>query len=146
MTAQRRSLRGLFVRLAILCCLAALTFSVRGAGVAHDDPGATDLVILRSITPVDGSDTEMLLLDPKTLADEVTRFDIKPGIMPWSVVFSRDGQMLAGMTQEREIIVKRGLDGPIVSRISTDRAMGPSALSADGSTLLVTVNKNDSYE
>jgi hypothetical protein len=146
MFAQRRSSRGLFVRLAILCCLLMLTFNLRAAGVAHDDAGASDLIILRSITPADGSDTEMLPLDLKTLADEPASatFAIDPEIMPWSVVFSRDGQTVAGMTggDTLEIIVKRRLDGPILSRIPTEGAMWLYSLNADGSKLLVVVNSD----
>jgi hypothetical protein len=148
MFAQRRSSLGFFVRLAILCCLLGLTISYRGAGVAHDDAGESDLIILRSLIPADGSDREMLPLDPMTLADEAESevFAIEPEIMPWSVVFSRDGQTIAGLTggEMLEIIVKRGLDGPILSRIPTEGAMWPHSLSADGSKLLVLVN-SDSY-
>jgi hypothetical protein len=146
MNAQRRSSRGLFIRMAILCCLLALTLSYRGAGVAHDDAGASDLIILRSIIHADGSDTVMLQLDPATLADKSTSFAIEPDVMPWTVVISRDGQTIAGMTggDTLEIIVKRGLDGPILSRIPTGGGMVPQELSADGSALIVSTHDNGS--
>jgi WD40 repeat protein len=139
MFAQRRSSRGLFVRLAILGCLVALALSYRDAGVAHDDANASDVVLLRFQSP---SSDGIVQLDPETLADESTAPEtgLDPAIDPWTVIFSRDGQMLVGMAIGQEIIVQEGLGGPIVFRIPTEGAIWPLGLSADGSRLVVTVN------
>jgi hypothetical protein len=137
MVAHRRSSRGLFIRLAILCCLLALTVEFRSSGsVAQDDSGLSDISVFRS---GDSSYTDFVKLDPVTLADlsSESQSEFDQAIMPCCVIFSRDGQTLAGKTESGDIIVQRGLGGEIVSKCHAGVASFPVAFRADGAKLLV---------
>jgi WD40 repeat protein len=138
MIAHRRSTTGLFIRLAILCCLLALSFGFRGSGsVARDASSSSDVVLLRT----EGFTSDNLIrLDPNTLADGPSVFatGADSTILAASVLTSRDGQTIAVMNQQRDVLVQRGLGGTVLFRIPEISSDWSSlALSADGSKLLM---------
>jgi hypothetical protein len=138
MIAHRRSTPGLFIRMAILCCLLALSFGFRGSGIiAQDASSSSNVVILRT----EGfTSDDLIRLDPNTLADGPSVFSSggDSTILAGSMLTSRDGQTIAVMNGQRDVLVQRGLGGSVLLRIpEINPNWSPIALSADGSKLLM---------
>jgi hypothetical protein len=140
MTVMRRSrhwTRASFEHGAILCCLLVVSLGFNNAGSAHDEASSVALYRAESFMSND-----ILKLNPTTLADESTppATGLDPSIKPGTVIFSRDGNTLVGVTPQSKVIVQRGFGGPVVSTFSMEGQGFPLALNLDGSRLLVTID------